>query len=104
MGDLFSVEGKTAVVTGGSRGIGLMIARGFVEGGARVYVSSRKAAVRPRRTTKLLSPWNVRAPSGDRVAPSIAPARRAAMRACSSGSVRSDSALRYGRPGLRSVA
>ena len=45
MGDLFSVEGKTAVVTGGSRGIGLMIARGLVEGGARVVVSSRKAEV-----------------------------------------------------------
>jgi NAD(P)-dependent dehydrogenase (short-subunit alcohol dehydrogenase family) len=43
MNELFSVEGKTAVVTGGSRGIGLMIARGLVEGGARVYVSSRKA-------------------------------------------------------------
>lgn len=41
--DLFSIEGKTAVVTGGSRGIGLMIARGFVSAGARVYISSRKA-------------------------------------------------------------
>jgi NAD(P)-dependent dehydrogenase (short-subunit alcohol dehydrogenase family) len=42
MSDLFSIEGKTAVVTGGSRGIGLMIARGLVEAGAKVYVSSRK--------------------------------------------------------------
>ena len=43
MKNLFSVEGKSVLVTGGSRGIGLMIARGFVEAGARVYVSSRNA-------------------------------------------------------------
>ena len=40
---LFSIAGKTALVTGGSRGIGLMITRGYVEAGARVYISSRKA-------------------------------------------------------------
>ncbi|MER7810202.1 SDR family oxidoreductase [Streptomyces sp900116325] len=44
MTSLFSVSGKTALVTGGSRGIGLMIARGLVAAGARVYVSSRNAA------------------------------------------------------------
>jgi NAD(P)-dependent dehydrogenase (short-subunit alcohol dehydrogenase family) len=40
--DLFDLSGKTAVVTGGSRGIGLMIARGLVQAGARAYISSRK--------------------------------------------------------------
>jgi NAD(P)-dependent dehydrogenase (short-subunit alcohol dehydrogenase family) len=43
MSDLFDVSGKTAVVTGGSRGIGLMIARGLVQAGASVIVSSRKS-------------------------------------------------------------
>jgi len=42
MSDLFDVSGKTALVTGGSRGIGQMIARGLVQAGARVIVSSRK--------------------------------------------------------------
>ncbi len=40
---LFDLSGKVAVVTGGTRGIGLMMARGLLDAGAKVYISSRKA-------------------------------------------------------------
>src|SRR5258706_9293718 len=43
MNDLVSLQGRTALVTGGSRGIGRMIAAGFLGAGARVYISARKA-------------------------------------------------------------
>lgn len=44
MNDLFDVSGKLAVITGGSRGIGAMMAKGFLENGARVIITARKEA------------------------------------------------------------
>ena len=44
LSSLFSLQGRAALVTGGSRGIGRMIAAGFLAQGAKVYISSRKAA------------------------------------------------------------
>ena len=45
MSKLFSLDGRTALITGGSRGIGRMIAAGFLQQGAKVYISARKASV-----------------------------------------------------------
>ena len=41
--DLFDLTGKVAVISGGGRGIGLMMARGLLQAGASVYISSRRA-------------------------------------------------------------
>ncbi len=43
MDNLFSISGKVALVTGGSRGIGAMIARGFVSNGVKTYITARNA-------------------------------------------------------------
>ena len=40
--DLFGIEGKVAVISGGSRGIGEMIAAGFLANGVKVYITARK--------------------------------------------------------------
>lgn len=53
MTDLFSIAGKSALVTGGTRGIGLMIAQGFVEAGADVTIASRKADVCEQEAARL---------------------------------------------------
>jgi NAD(P)-dependent dehydrogenase (short-subunit alcohol dehydrogenase family) len=50
---LFSVDGKVVVITGGTSGIGRMLAEGFVTAGARVYVSSRKADACARTESEL---------------------------------------------------
>lgn len=51
--DLFSLKGRVALVTGGSRGIGRMIADGFIQSGARVYITARHADVCEKTASEL---------------------------------------------------
>ncbi|MGH2910440.1 MAG: SDR family oxidoreductase [Solirubrobacteraceae bacterium] len=57
--ELFSLQGKVAVVTGGTRGIGLMIARGMLQAGATVVVSSRRADAGERAVAELSADGDV---------------------------------------------
>ena len=62
--DLFTLQGKTAVITGGSRGIGEMIAEGYVDAGASVIMTARKVEALEATATRL----NEKAPDGVTVA------------------------------------
>ena len=70
-GELFSVAGKVAVVTGGSRGIGAMIAAGLVRAGCRVFITARKKDACDAKATELSAfgecisvPLDLAAPDG----------------------------------------
>jgi NAD(P)-dependent dehydrogenase (short-subunit alcohol dehydrogenase family) len=65
MSDLFSVSGKVAVVTGGSSGIGLMIARGLVEHGVKTYIVARNADKCATRAAELSESGECYALPGD---------------------------------------
>ena len=63
--ELFDLTGKRALVTGGTRGIGLMMARGLLQAGARVVVSSRKTEACEQARADLSAFGDVRAIAAD---------------------------------------
>jgi NAD(P)-dependent dehydrogenase (short-subunit alcohol dehydrogenase family) len=78
---LFDISGKTALVTGGSRGIGRMIARGLVEAGATVIISSRKVEELSQTADELSKLGDCQAIPGDLSKPDSARALAGAVRA-----------------------
>ena len=56
--ELFNVSGKVAIVTGGSRGIGEMIAAGFLANGTKVYITARKEEPLLRKAEDLSKKYN----------------------------------------------
>ena len=101
MSDLFDVSGKTALVTGGSRGIGLMIARGLVQAGARVIVSSRKEGPVDEAASELSRARRLRgrSPATSRLPRARARSRRGHDRALPTRST--SSSTTPARPGAR---
>ncbi|MGI9245467.1 MAG: SDR family oxidoreductase [Steroidobacteraceae bacterium] len=77
--ELFSVAGKTALVTGGSSGLGLAMARAYLEGGARVYITGRKADALEAARTQLAALGDVRTVQGDVATPAGIEAIKQAM-------------------------
>jgi NAD(P)-dependent dehydrogenase (short-subunit alcohol dehydrogenase family) len=63
--DLFDLTGKKALVTGGTRGIGMMIARGLLDAGASVVISSRGAEACEKAVAELSSHGTVSAVPAD---------------------------------------
>jgi NAD(P)-dependent dehydrogenase (short-subunit alcohol dehydrogenase family) len=77
--DLYSVAGKTALVTGGSSGLGLAMAQAYLECGARVYITGRKAEQLEAARAGLAAHGDVRAVRGDVATPAGIEAIREAL-------------------------